>query len=96
VVQSLINHQCKTAGSEEQQQSGVGPVAHRVAFRCLGGLVLQHFSVSLFPFPPFVSLISESLPHTHPVAILILVLIWKPVPTRTVLGSPQLGLGTQS
>jgi hypothetical protein len=52
---------------------------------------LQHFSISLFPFPPFFSITSESLPHTHPVAILMLVLIQKPVLARTVLGSPRLG-----
>jgi hypothetical protein len=95
-VQSLIiNHQHKTAGGREQQQSGVGPVARGVAFHHLGSLVLQHFSAS-FPFPPFVCITSESLLHTHPVAIPTLVLIWKPVPTWTVLGSLQLGLGTQS
>jgi hypothetical protein len=50
----------------------------------------------LLPFPPFLSITSQSLPHTHLVAIPMLVLIWKPVLTRTVLGSPQLRLGTQS
>jgi hypothetical protein len=97
VAQSpIINCQCKTAGSGEQQQSGVGPVAHGVAFHRLKGLVLQHFSISLFLFPPFISITSEALPRTHPVAMPMLVLIWKPVPARTVLGSPQFGLGTQS